>query len=126
MIDGTSPPWQTSNQPHNLNLMCPFSYIHKSLEASFYFNEMLKCTDVNIEELYAALDLDSLTCLGPGDNQQSCHLDTGRCHLDQLSHAVWVGGGVGTTPATSPGIILIGVQVLVQWCTAWGNIFHRA
>ena len=50
-------------------------------------------TDVNIEELYAALDLDSLTCLGPGDNQQSCHLDTGRCHLDQLSHAVWEAEG---------------------------------
>ena len=71
-------------------------------------------TDVNIEELYAALDLDSLTCLGPGDNQQSCHLDTGRCHLDQLSHAVWVGGGGGTTPATSPGIILIAVSR--YWC----------
>ena len=28
-----------------------------------------------------------LACLGLRDNQQSCHLDTGRCHLDQLSPA---------------------------------------
>ena len=61
-------------------------------------------TDVNIEELYAALNLDSLACLGPRDNQQSCHLDTGRCHLDQLSPARQpgsVGGGVGSSPLPS-------------------------